>query len=66
MSISSARDLLKQCKEDFKLPCNFKSEEFRMIANGLFQAEGHISCRIKGKYFSPVFVVNKNLNPKSL
>ena len=37
-----------------------------MVANGFFQAEGHISCRIIGKYFSPVFVVNQNLTPKSL
>ena len=66
LSISSARDLLKQCKEDFKLPSNFKSEEFRILANGFFQAEGHISCRIKGKYFSPVFVVNQIFNAKSL
>lgn len=66
LSISSARKLLKQCKEDFKLPSNFKWEEFRIVANGFFQAEGHISCRIRGKYFSPVFVVNQNLNPKSL
>jgi hypothetical protein len=37
-----------------------------MVANGFFQAEGYISCRIKAKYFSPVFVVNQNLNNKSL
>ena len=66
MSISSARELLKQRKDDFKLPSNFKWEEFRRVANGFFQAEGHISCRIRGKYFSPVFVVNQNLTPKSL
>jgi hypothetical protein len=51
---------------DFKLPSNFKFEEFQMVANGFFQAEGHISCRIRGKYFSPIFVINQNLNPKSL
>ena len=66
MSISSARELLKQRKDEFKLPSNFNSEEFRMVANGFFQAEGHISCRIRGKYFSPVFVVNQNLTAKSL
>ena len=37
-----------------------------MVENGFFQAEGHISCRIRGKYFTPVFVINQNLNPKSL
>ena len=37
-----------------------------MVANGFFQAEGHISCRIRNKYFSPVFVLNQNLNQKSL
>ena len=34
LSISSARDLLKQCKEDFKLLYHFKAEEFRMVVNG--------------------------------
>ena len=43
-----------------------RGEEFRLVANGFFQAEGHISCRIRGKYFSPVFVVNQNLTAKSL
>ena len=66
MSISSACELLKQRKDEFKLPSNFNSEEFRMVENGFFQAEGHISCRIRGKYFSPVFVVNQNLTAKSL
>ena len=66
LSISSARELLKQRKDEFKLPSNFNSEEFRMVANGFFLAEGHISCRIRGKYFSPVFVVNQNLTTKSL
>ena len=66
LSISSARELLKQRKDEFKLPSNFNSEEFRMVANGFFQAEGHISCRIRGKYFSPVFVVNQKLTAKSL
>ena len=74
MSISAAREQLNQCKDKFKLPANFNShplcgtwqEEFRMVANGFFQAEGHISCRIRGKYFSPVFVVNQNLSTKSL
>lgn len=39
-----------------------------MVANGFFQAEGHISCRIRGlrSYFSPVLVVNQNLSLKSL
>ena len=53
LSISSARDLLKQCKEDFKLPSHFKSEEFRMVANGFFQAEGHISCLLEVNIFHP-------------
>ena len=66
MSISSAREQLKLCKDSFKLPSNFNTEEFREVANGFFQAEGHISCRIKGKYFSPVFVINQNLTLKSL
>src|SRR2546423_760536 len=66
LTISSAREQLKQCKDNFKLPSNFNSEEFRLVANGFFQAEGHISCRIRDKYFTPVFAVNQNLTPKSL
>lgn len=66
LSISSAREQLKQCKDNFKLPSNFNSEEFRLVANGFFQAEGHISCRIRDKYFTPVFAINQNLSPKSL
>ena len=66
VGVAAESDLLKQRKDEFKLPSNFNSEEFRMVANGFFQAEGHISCRIRGKYFSPVFVVNQNLTAKSL
>lgn len=66
MSISSAREQLKQCKDNFKLPSNFNSEEFRQVANGFFQAEGHVSCRIRDKYFIPVFAVNQNFSAESL
>lgn len=66
LSISCAREHLKQCKDNFKLPSNFNSEEFREVANGFCQGEGHISCRIRGKYFTPVFVINQNLTLKSL
>ena len=45
---------------------NFNLEEFREVANGFFQAEGHISCRIKDNYFTPVLVINPNLSVKSL
>jgi len=60
LSISSAREQLKQCQDNFKLPSNFHSEEFRLVANGFFQAEGHISCRIRDKYFTPVLAINQN------
>jgi len=66
LSISSAREQLKQCKDNFKLPSNFNSEEFRLVANGFFQAEGHVSCRIRDKYFTPVFAVNQNFSAESL
>jgi 5-methylthioribose kinase len=36
--IKLARKQLKECKEKFKLPLNFNSEEFRIVANGFFQA----------------------------
>jgi hypothetical protein len=66
LSISSAREQLKQCQNDFKLPSNFNSEEFRLVANGFFQAEGHVSCRTRGKYFTPVFAINQNFSVESL
>ena len=65
-SINLARKQLNECKKKFKLPINFKTEEFRLVANGFFQAEGHISCRIRGKSFSPIFAINQNFSPKSL
>ena len=52
--------------DNFKLPKNFDTEEFRQVANGFFQAEGHISCRIRGNSFSPVCVINQNLSAESL
>lgn len=65
-SISSARKQLKQSMDKFKLPKEFNPEEFRQVANGFFQAKGHISCRIKGNYFSPLFLLNQNLSGESL
>lgn len=66
MSLESVRELLNHYKKKFKLPSNFNFEEFRLVANGFFQAEGHISCRIRGTYFSPVLALNQNLNLKSM
>ena len=66
LSISSARELLKQCKDNFKLPLNFNFEEFRIVANGVFQAEGHVSCRIRDNKVFPVFAINQNLSEESL
>ncbi len=66
LSISSARELFKQCKDNFKLPLNFNFEEFRIVANGVFQAEGHVSCRIRDNKFFPVFAINQNLSEESL
>ena len=65
MPIDLARIELKQRQNSFNLPSGFNSEEFRILANGFFQSEGHISCRIKGKYFIPIFVINQNLYEKS-
>lgn len=66
LPIDLARIELKQRQIRFNLPSGFNSEEFRILANGFFQSEGHISCRIKGKYFIPIFVVNQILYEKSL
>ena len=66
MYITSAREQLKQSKDQFKLPLNFNLEEFREVANGFFQAEGHVSCRIRGKYFTPVVAITQNFSLKSL
>lgn len=67
MPLNSVRELLNHYKKNFKLPSNFNFEEFHFVANGFFQAEGHIFfCRIRGTYFSPVLALNQNLNLKSM
>jgi hypothetical protein len=66
LSITSAREQLKQRKDQFKLPLNFNLEVFREVANGFFQAKGHVSCRIRGKYFTPVVAINQNFSLESL
>lgn len=66
MTLSAARKYLKSLTGDFKLPSDFNAENFRECANGVFQAEGHISCRIRGNYFSPNFAIVQNLTPESL
>jgi hypothetical protein len=55
---ASARKKLTEGKRKFKLLSNFNSEEFRQVANGFFQAEGPISCRIRKKKVLPYFCFN--------
>jgi hypothetical protein len=55
ISLDQAKKLLSDKNFLFKLPANFKFNSFRQLANGVFQAEGHIGCRIRpgvGKNFS--------------
>lgn len=56
--------------QEFELPENFDFKKFQELANGFFQGEGHIGCRVRdtgGKLsFLPVFTMNQNLNEKSL
>ena len=66
ISITSARELLKDSQRTFKLPSIFNEESFRQCANGFFQAEGHISCRIRGKYFLPNFSLVQIVSAESL
>ena len=44
---------------NFKLPSNFNPEEFRLVANGFFQAEGHVYCKIRGKSFTPILALTQ-------
>ena len=66
LDLPTARKKLTEGKRKFKLPSNFNSEEFRQVANGFFQAEGHISCRIRNKSFYPVFVLTQNFSFQTL
>lgn len=66
-NLLAARANLKVQMVSFVMPDWVDVGVFRQIANGLFQAEGHISCRIvNGKFFAPVFVINQNLTDSSL
>lgn len=64
--LDKAKKNLNKSMKGFKLPSNFNYENFRHTANGLFQAEGHISCRIKNLGFIPVFVLTQNYSLQSL
>lgn len=61
---------LEKAKQEFQIPVNFNLKKFQELANGFFQGEGHIGCRVRdtgGKLsFLPVFTMNQNLNEKSL
>jgi hypothetical protein len=53
----------------FQLPDNLNFSDFRQLANGVFQAEGHISCRIRpgvGNSFFPIFNLVQNYSEESL
>ena len=56
--------------KEFQLPENLDFKKFQELANGFFQGEGYIGCRVRdtgGKpSFLPVFTMNQNLNEKSL
>lgn len=41
-------------------------EDFRIVANGMFQSDGSLSASISGKFISPSFVLVQNLYPGSL
>ena len=64
--LSKVREDLKITQENFKLQDDFHFEDFRLVANGVFQAEGHVSCRIRGRNFSPVVSLNQNYSTESL
>jgi hypothetical protein len=69
ISLDQAKLLLSDKKELFQLPDNFNFNNFRQLANGVFQAEGHIGCRIKpevGNFFFPIFNLVQNFSEESL
>ena len=61
--------LLSEKKELFQIPAAFDFNAYRHLANGFFQAEGHIGCRIRpgvGRSFFPVFTLVQNFSEESL
>lgn len=42
------------------------SEEFQQVANGLFQAEGSITARLRGSAVKPLLSLGQALSPESL
>jgi hypothetical protein len=69
LNLDKIKNLLSKKKESFQLPPNFNFNDFRQLANGLFQAEGYIGCRIRpgvGKVFFPVFNLVQNFSEESL
>jgi hypothetical protein len=69
LNLDKIQNLLSKKKESFQLPANFNFNDFRQLANGLFQAEGYIGCRIRpgvGKVFFPVFNLVQNFSEESL
>jgi ubiquinol-cytochrome c reductase cytochrome b subunit len=66
LSLLEARANLKKSMSTFVIPTWVDLNTFKQLANGLFQAEGHISCRIiKKKYFAPVLIINQNFTESS-
>jgi hypothetical protein len=69
ITLDKAKSLLNEKKALFQLPDNFNYSEFRQLANGVFQAEGQISCRIRpgvGNSFFPIFNLVQNYSGDSL
>ncbi len=69
ITLDKEKFLLNEKKALFQLPDNFNYSEFRQLANGVFQAEGHISCRIRpglGNSFFPILNLVQNYSEESL
>lgn len=69
MTLAQMQAYLSERKNSFVLPPFFNHELFRKFANGFFQAEGYIGCRLRpgvGRGIFPVFEIAHNYNPAAL
>ena len=65
--LDEARKTLDIAINSYEPSGEFSREEFQQVANGVFQAEGCVSARIrKGLSVSPVVVLGQNYSKESV
>lgn len=67
LSQSQANSMLEKAITDYDQDSQPGSQQdFQQLANGVFQAEGSITARLRGLRVTPIFTVGQALSPESL